>query len=218
MVLGYYKLLMKENIIQFITKFKYRRKNHIGRRCYLANKLILKGCIRIGDYCHLRQNVWLEKNVHVGNFTTLENIKISENSFIESGVICTGYGKGKIEIGKESYIGLYNILDFSDSITIGNYVHIAGPSTGLWTHFSSLMCLNNIPLKNKDNKFRPTAPIIIEDNVYIGGNCTIYPGITIGHHSIVAPNSAVTKNVMPYTLVGGVPAKFIKKIVKNEKE
>ena len=218
MVLGYYKFVIKEAVIQFIAKIKFRKNNHVGKKCYLANDLILKGNIRIGDYCHLGKNICLEKNVHIGNFATLANIEISENSFIESGVVCTGFGKGKIEIGKESYIGLYDILDFSDSITIGNYVHIAGPSTGLWTHFSSLMCLNNIPLKNKDIKFRPTAPITVEDNVYIGGNCTIYPGITVGHHSIVAPNSAVTKNVKPYTLVGGVPAKFIKKIVQNDKE
>jgi maltose O-acetyltransferase len=77
------------------------------------------------------------------------------------------------------------------------------------------MCFNSIPLEQKSKKFRPTAPIVIEDNVYIGGNCTIYPGITIGNHSIVAPNSAVTKNVEPFSMVGGVPAKIIKKIDLN---
>jgi len=49
--------------------------------------------------------------------------------------------------------------------------------------------------------------------VYINGNCTIYPGVTIHHHSVIAPNSAVTKDIPPYTLVGGVPAAKIKKIV-----
>jgi acetyltransferase-like isoleucine patch superfamily enzyme len=75
------------------------------------------------------------------------------------------------------------------------------------------MCLNGIPLENKSQKYRPTKSIVIESNVYIGGNCTIYPGITIGHHSIVAPNSAVNKDVAPFTTVGGVPAAFIKNIV-----
>ena len=91
-------------------------------------------------------------------------------------------------------------------------MHIAGPSTGLWTHSSANMCINGIALDDKDLKFRPTSPITIEDNVYIGGNCTIYPGVTIGHHSIVTPNSAVTQDVSPYTMVGGVPAKVIKTI------
>jgi acetyltransferase-like isoleucine patch superfamily enzyme len=74
------------------------------------------------------------------------------------------------------------------------------------------MCLNSISLADKTEEFRPTSPITIESNVYIGGNCTIYPGVTIGHHSIVGPNSAVTKNVEPYTMVGGVPSRKIKNL------
>jgi acetyltransferase-like isoleucine patch superfamily enzyme len=74
------------------------------------------------------------------------------------------------------------------------------------------MCLNGVDLGNKNNEHRPTSFIIIENNVYVGGNCTIYPGITIHHHSVIAPNSAVTKDVPPYTMVGGVPARFIKSI------
>jgi len=101
-------------------------------------------------------------------------------------------------------------LDNSDNIQIGNFVHIAGPTTALWTHSSAKMCMNSIPLNKATEKYRPTAPIKIEDNVYIGGNCTIYPGVKIGHHSIVAPNSSVTKDIPPYSMFGGVPAKFIK--------
>lgn len=142
----------------------------------------------------------------------LENLMVADNSFIEGYVICTGHGYGIIKIGRESYIGINDILDWSNNITIGDFVHIAGPSTGLWTHSSAKMCLNSIPLKEKSEQYRPTAPITIESNVYIGGNCTIYPGITIGHHSIIAPNSAVSKDVPPYTLVGGVPAKIIKSL------
>jgi maltose O-acetyltransferase len=212
MVLGYYKYFIKEFIGQSIIKFKARRNNYIGKKCYIAKDSVLKGNNRLGDFCKLGQNVWLGKNVSVGNLARISNITIDENSCIESGVICTGHGDGRIIVGKESYIGLNNILDFSDMVTIGNYVHIAGPSTGLWTHSSAQMCLNNIPLKKKGKEYRPTVPIIIEDNVFIGGNCTIYPGVTIGHHSIIAPNSAVTENVEPYSLVGGVPAKLVKKV------
>lgn len=124
-----------------------------------------------------------------------------------------GTGKGSIIIGKECYIGVNNVFDTSDNITIGDFVHIAGPSTSLWCHSSVQMSLNRIPLNDPArDKFRPTAPIDIGDCVYIGGNCTIYPDVEIGHHAIIAPNSTVTKNVEPYTMVGGVPAKVIKKI------
>jgi maltose O-acetyltransferase len=132
---------------------------------------------------------------------------------IEDGVKVVGPLRGTIIIGEECYIGVNNVFDTSDDITIGDFVHIAGPSTALWCHSSAQMCLRGIPLNDtKRNEYRQTKPIIIESNVYIGGNCTIYPGITVGHHSIVAPNSAVTKNVPPYTMVGGVPAKKLKEL------
>ena len=56
------------------------------------------------------------------------------------------------------------------------------------------------------------APIRIGKNVWIGSNSTILPGITIGDNSVVAAGAVVTKNVEANTIVGGVPAKIIKKI------
>lgn len=53
-------------------------------------------------------------------------------------------------------------------------------------------------------------PVVIEDDVWIGYNSTIMQGVTIGEGSIVAACSLVTKNVEPYTIVGGVPAKLLK--------
>jgi maltose O-acetyltransferase len=52
--------------------------------------------------------------------------------------------------------------------------------------------------------------IEVQDHVWIGGNSTILQGVTIGEGAIVAAGSVVTKDVEPYTIVGGVPAKFIK--------
>ena len=206
---------IKEFSKQIWLRFKFTKGNIIERNVSFSKDTIIEGSSFIGENTVFGEKVKVFRNVRIGKNVRLSNITIGENSFIESEVICTGHGNGKIEIGKESYIGLRSILDWSDNITIGNYVHIAGPSTGLWTHSSAKMCLNNIPLSQKDDKnYRPTDPITIEDNVYIGGNCTVYPGVTIHHHAIVTPNSAVTKDVSSYTIVGGVPAKIIKKIKK----
>lgn len=170
--------------------------------------------VRIGKWCSIDKTCIISDNVRIGNRTTIRNIQIGENTIIESGVNIVGTQNGTIKIGKESYIGINNILDSSDSIIIGDFVHIAGPSTALWTHTSVPMCLNSISLYDPDRyKYRPTNKITIENNVYIGCNSTIYPGITICHHSLVAPNSAVNINVEPNTMVGGVPVKFIKKII-----
>lgn len=54
--------------------------------------------------------------------------------------------------------------------------------------------------------------VVIENNVWIGANATILPGVTIGQNAIVAAGSVVSKNVAPNIIVAGVPAKFIKKI------
>ncbi len=56
------------------------------------------------------------------------------------------------------------------------------------------------------------SPVIIGDNVWIGACVTIVPGVTIGDNAIIAAGAVVTKNVEPNTVVGGVPAKFIKNI------
>ena len=52
----------------------------------------------------------------------------------------------------------------------------------------------------------------IEDDIWIGANAVILPGVTIGHHSVVAAGAVVTKDVPPHSLVAGVPAKIIKQI------
>jgi len=197
---------------QNYLRVKFARQNKIGKGVIFSKDL------KMGDHCIIGNNVQLGPKVELGNAVKIgdgamiEKAEIGDHSFIEGKVILTGDAKGRITIGKHCYIGVYNVLDNSNDITIGDFVHIAGPSTGLWTHSSAPMCIKGIPLNEKNPVVRPTAPIIIENNVYIGGNCTIYPGITIGHHSIVAPNSAVTKNIPPFSLAGGVPAKFIKDI------
>jgi maltose O-acetyltransferase len=210
MVLGFYKYRLKKGMLNAIRLFKFRRNHSIGQGTEIDKDLVLLGKVHIGENVKVGHEVILGRNVAVGNSAVLNNIEVGSDSQIESGVICTGHGNGRIKIGANSYVGINNVLDWSSNITIGDFVHVAGPSTGLWTHSSAKQCLNSVPLSDKREGFRPTAPIFIENNVYIGGNCTIYPGITIGHHSIVAPNSAVTKDVPPHTMVGGVPAAIIK--------
>jgi len=57
-----------------------------------------------------------------------------------------------------------------------------------------------------------TSTVIIEDDIWIGANAVVLPGVTIGHHSVVAAGAVVTKDVPPHSLVAGVPAKVIKQI------
>ena len=111
-------------------------------------------------------------------------------------------------IGKHFYAN-YNlvVLDY-EKITIGNNV-MFGPNVTL----SSATHNVDYRIRNKDDDMDIMgAPIVIEDNVWIGANVVVMPGVTIGKHSVVAAGSVVTKDVPPDVIVGGVPAKIIRKL------
>jgi len=199
--------LVSEWATHVIKHLKFRKRGDIAFTAKIGQNVWMEEDVVVRPYARLEENVRLHKRCVIGDHAILSRIEVGEGSQIEYGVVVTGYGDGRIIIGSECYIGIYNVLDWSDDLTIGNFVHVAGPSTGIWTHSSVYQALAGDTLAAKAK--RETKPVRIEDCVYIGGNCTIYPGVTIGHHSVVAPNSAVNKDVPPYALVGGVPARVI---------
>lgn len=78
---------------------------------------------------------------------------------------------------------------------------------------------HNVVLATLNHGFSPEdrgttypAPIVIGDNVWLGANVTVVPGVTIGVNAIIAAGAVVTKDVPPNTVAGGVPAKVIKQI------
>lgn len=72
-----------------------------------------------------------------------------------------------------------------------------------------------LPQNNRKNHY---APIKIGNHVWIGSNATVLSGVTIGEWAVVAAGAVVTKDVPPYTMVGGVQAKIIKKVEETEHE
>lgn len=203
----------KERLCNWWFVWRLRRASvDVGSRVHVSRDA------RVGQGTILRDGVGLGWGVTIadkcliGPGAMLENITVDDRCHLEAGVICTGKGAGRIVIGSDSYVGIGAVLDWSAELRIGNFVHIAGPSTGLWTHTSAKMALEGVPLGADDTRTRPVAPVVIGDNVYIGGNCTIYPGVRIGSHAVVAPNSAVSHDVPSGTMVGGVPARVIKQL------
>jgi len=129
-----------------------------------------------------------------------------EETLIEPPFHCDD-GKN-VSVGRYFYAN-YNltILDHM-KITIGNNVMI-GPNCVI----SSASHSPDYRIRNKDNDMDITgAPVVIEDNVWIGANVAVMPGVTIGKHSVVAAGSVVTKDVPPDVIVAGVPAKIIRKL------
>ena len=129
---------------------------------------------------------------------------LGDYSVIES-FACINNAVGDVIIGDHTRIGLHNTI--IGPVTIGSHVNLAQDIT--------VTALNhNFEDSDKriDEQGVSTAPVIIEDDIWIGANAVILPGVTIGNHSVVAAGAVVTKNVPPHSLVAGVPAKIIKQI------
>lgn len=114
-----------------------------------------------------------------------------------------------IHVGKH-FIANYHvtILDIAP-VHIGDYCMI-GPNTLITTVSHSLSAAK------RRNKIGIAKPVTIGDDVWIGGNCTILPGVTIGNNVVVAAGAVVTKDVPDNCVVGRVPARVIKKLEAEE--
>lgn len=120
------------------------------------------------------------------------------------------YGR-HIEIGENFYANMDCVFLDVNKIVFGKDVMV-GPRAGFYTAGHPI-----------DAAVRITGlefglPIIVEDNVWIGANATILPGITVGKNAIVAAGAVVTKNVPENTIVAGNPARVIREIAERDKQ
>ena len=147
-------------------------------------------------------------------------VKLGKGVIINSGVEYNPIGgdiftmmiaakpESSIQIGNNVGISNSTIHAFT-SVTIGDNVMIGG-GTKIWdSDFHSINPEERIFLGDRDIK---SIPIIIHDNVFIGGGSYILKGVTIGKNSVVAAASVVTKSIPENEVWGGNPAKFLKKI------
>lgn len=127
---------------------------------------------------------------------------IGEYSCIES-FSTINNGVGDVSIGHHSLVGISNVI--IGPVAIGNHVIMAQHVvvSGLNHNYQNI----TIPIREQGID---TRPIRIEDECWIGANVVITPGVTIGFHSVVAAGSVVTKDVPPYSIVGGNPARLLK--------
>lgn len=115
-----------------------------------------------------------------------------------------------LSIGKHCHI---NERVFIQGAVIGNYVMIA-PNVAILNSTHKHDMIDKPMIMQGDIKHLNP---IIEDDVWIGRNAIILPGVKIGKGSIVGAGAVVTKDVKKYTIVGGVPAKVLKMRTNNEK-
>ena len=129
---------------------------------------------------------------------------LGRQSVVES-YCCINNAVGDVTIGDHTRIGIHCTV--IGPVCIGNHVNLAQGIT--------VTALNHIfkdSSRRIDEQGVSTKPVVIGDDVWIGANAVILPGVTIGRHCVVAAGAVVTKDVPDHTLVGGVPAKVIKNI------
>lgn len=154
-------------------------------------------------------NIFLGKEVEIDSSTSINNVKIGNNVKIAKRCSIFGGPNNFLEIGNNSYIGMNTLLNgFSAKLTIGKRVSIA-QNVNIMTDSgpnASKKLQKYFPIEKKET--------IISDDCWIGTGSIIMPGIKLGKMCVVAANSYVNKSFPSLSIIGGNPAKLIRKIKK----
>jgi acetyltransferase-like isoleucine patch superfamily enzyme len=169
--------------------------------------------IRFADHIQLGHGAYLDHGVYL--HACPSGIKIGANTLVMHGAVLHVYNfrdipVSGITIGRDSLIGEYTVIRGQGGVTIGDRVYTSP--------HAQIIAVNHV-YHDPDRPFTEqgiTAQgIVIEDDVWIGSGAVITDGVRIGKGAVVAAGAVVTQDVQPHTVVGGVPARFIKQITKD---
>lgn len=154
---------------------------------------------------------------------SIANIRCDKDSRVEikghNDLLCSilAIGGGSVEIGKYTTIRGYSVIGavkriyIGDHVIISNNVHIYDNNNHPTSPKTRIeMCESGFYSSLWEWTKSDAAEVIIEDNVWIGERSTVLKGVTIGKGSIVGCDSVVTKDVPPYSIVAGNPARIVK--------
>lgn len=175
----------------------------------------LSSQLEMSHMLNQENKIYLASQVYIKETAVVEcrhggSISVGSGTEILDHAMLLTYG-GAIDIGKNCSINPFTIIYGHGGTKIGNDVLIAAHTVIIPSNHNFLSL--DIPIRLQGNT---SKGIIIEDNVWIGAGCKILDGVTIGRGSVIAAGAVVNKNVEPFSVVGGVPAKLIKKRTQKE--
>ena len=152
-------------------------------------------------------NIVGEKNITIDeHFTSDAGLVLQCWDEYEGEKFCPEISIGKdVFLGKRCHIAAINKISIGDNLLTGSNVNISDHSHGK-------ICQDDINFPPIKRRLYTKGEIIIGNNVWLGDNVCVLPGVTIGDNVIVGANSVVTKDIETNTVAAGVPAKEIKKL------
>jgi acetyltransferase-like isoleucine patch superfamily enzyme len=159
----------------------------------------------------ISSNISLGENVSIDPSSSVNNCSISDNTKIAKRCSIFGSPKNLLVIKNNTYIGMNTIINgYAAKVTIGSNVSIA--------QNVNIMADSG---PNASEVFQKIFPIItgeieIGDHTWIGASAIIMPGVKIGRFCLIAANSFVNKSFPDYSIIGGTPAKLIRKLTDSE--
>ena len=191
----------------------------IGIRAALYRLILyMDGMVAIEKNVRLRfaSNICLGSGVYLDEGSYLHacanGIQIGARTYVMHGAVLHVYNfreipHSGIQIGCDSLIGEYSVIRGQGGVKIGDRVY-----TSPFTQIIAVNHLFDDPEQPFTEQGITAEGIIIEDDVWIGAGAIITDGVRIGQGAVVAAGAVVTKDVLPHTVVAGVPAKMIKTI------
>lgn len=162
-----------------------------GENLSIAPSLVHMGLnnVSIGNNFRAGERLKLRTFDCWGNTTFIPSITIGDNVNIET----------------DCHISAINKVSIGDNVLIASFVYISDHSHGNVNDVDGWM--DGAPI---ERPLYSKGPVIIEDNVWIGEKVTVLPGVHIGRSAIIGANSVVSKDIPPYSVAVGSPAKVIK--------
>ena len=189
-LINYFKMHTVGRVLKYDKTLKitrqlksFGRNSHLPDSCFIKNPQYISIGSNFSSLWNLRIEAW---DVYEGD-TFKPEIIIGDNVIINT----------------DCHIGCINKVTIGNNVLMASRIYISDHSHGQITH-------EDLQISPRKRRLYSKGPVTIEDNVWIGQGAAIMPNIKIGRNAIIGANAVVTKDVPPYTVVAGIPAKVIK--------
>lgn len=170
---------------------------------------IVRSFRSFGEHSKLPELFYIKNPQYISigsSFSSLWNLRIEAWDYYEGNHFTPQVIIGNnVSLNSDCHIGCINKIVIGNNVLLASRVYISDHSHGNTTYED----IQIIPAKRK---LVSKGPVIIEDNVWIGQGAAIMPNVVIGKNAIIGANAVVTKNVPPFSVAAGIPAKIIKEL------